>query len=126
MCKHWLNVHDCMTDAVRLKETKRPCSPSPCGSNTVCKERNGSGSCRCRANYSGDPYTGCRPECVLTTDCPPSRACVSNRCVDPCPGVCGVNAQCQVINHVPVCSCVAGFTGNPLTSCQLIPPCKLY
>ena len=101
---------------------RRPCSPSPCGSNAICKERNGAGSCTCLANYTGDPYTGCRPECVLSSDCPRDRACVNNRCVDPCVSTCGVNAQCQVINHAPSCSCLASFTGNALVSCQPIPP----
>lgn len=107
-----------------VEALRRPCSPSPCGSNAVCKERNGAGACSCLPTYTGDPYTGCRPECVLSSDCPRNRACVNNRCTDPCLGTCGVNAQCQVVNHVPTCSCPARFTGNALAACQPIPPCK--
>ena len=101
-----------------------PCNPSPCGANAVCKERNGAGSCTCLPEYTGDPYAGCRPECVLNTDCDRAKACVRNKCVDPCPGTCGLNAECRVVNHAPSCSCLPGYTGNPLSSCHLPPPSK--
>lgn len=99
-----------------------PCNPSPCGSNAVCNERNGAGSCTCLPDYTGDPYDGCRPECVQNSDCPHSKACTNNKCKDPCVGACGLNAQCQVFNHQPSCSCLSGYTGNPLTSCYVPPP----
>lgn len=95
-----------------------PCNPSPCGSNSICKERNGVGSCICLPEYQGDPYTGCRPECVLNTDCTGYLACIQNKCKDPCPGVCGENSVCQAVNHAPICSCFEGFIGNPLISCR--------
>lgn len=101
-----------------------PCSPSPCGANAICKERNGAGSCTCLPEYTGDPYAGCRPECVLNTDCDRAKACVRNKCVDPCPGTCGLNAECRVVNHAPSCSCLPGYTGNPLSSCHLPPASK--
>ena len=47
------------------------------------------------------------------------------KCVDPCPGTCGFNAQCDVINHSPVCSCPRPLTGNPFILCQEEPPEKL-
>lgn len=28
-----------------------------------------------------------------------------------------INLDCQVVNHNPICSCVAGFTGDPFTRC---------
>lgn len=84
----------------------------------MCKERNGAGSCSCIPEYFGDPYTGCRPECVTNTDCPRERACSNNKCIDPCPGVCGTNAECHVINHSPSCSCIQGYIGNPLSACH--------
>ena len=95
-----------------------PCNPSPCGSNTICKEKNGAGSCTCQDQYFGDPYIGCRPECVSNNDCSREKACVNNKCIDPCPGVCGLNAECRVTNHAPACYCFAGYTGNPLSSCR--------
>jgi hypothetical protein len=103
-------------------EPVNPCVPSPCGSNAVCKERNGAGSCVCLPEYIGNPYEGCRPECVLSSDCPLNKACVRNKCVDPCPGTCGQNANCQVINHSPSCTCIPGYTGDPFRYCNLPPP----
>lgn len=94
-----------------------PCNPSPCGSNAVCKD----GICSCSPNYHGDPYTGCRPECVLSNDCPRDKACIRNKCVDPCPGTCGHNAVCTVLNHIPICSCNQGSTGNAFVLCSPIP-----
>lgn len=103
-----------------LSEPVMPCNPSPCGINAVCKERNGAGSCTCVSDYHGDPYVECRPECVLNSDCSKSKSCVRNKCVDPCPGVCGINAECRVNNHIPICNCLTGFTGNPSTKCSAI------
>lgn len=50
--------------------------------------------------------------------------------MDPCPGICGRNAECNVINHVPSCGCIKGFTGNPFDQCvkeqitEIIKPCQ--
>lgn len=104
---------------------RTPCNPSPCGANAVCKERNGAGSCVCLPEYFGDPYTGCRPECVINSDCDRSKACLNNKCVDPCPGTCGLNAECRVVNHAPSCTCIVGYTGDPLSACVLIQPSKI-
>lgn len=97
-----------------LSKPVDPCNPSPCGPNAVCTD----GSCSCLSDYQGDPYIGCRPECILNNDCPLSRACIRNKCVDPCPGTCGENAQCNVYNHIPMCSCLPGMTGNAFLSCR--------
>jgi len=99
------------------EEVPNPCQPSPCGTNAVCTQRNGAGACSCIPDYQGNPYEGCRPECVLSSDCPTDRACVRNKCEDPCPGVCGQFAQCTVINHIPTCTCIPGYVGNPFASC---------
>lgn len=95
-----------------------PCVPSPCGSNALCKDRNGVGACSCSPGYLGNPYEGCRPECVLNSDCVPSKSCVRFKCEDPCPGTCGQNAICQVINHVATCNCLPRFTGDPFRFCR--------
>jgi hypothetical protein len=97
-----------------------PCSPSPCGANANCREQNGAGSCSCIQDYIGNPYEGCRPECVLNSDCPSNLACLNSKCKDPCPGTCGQNAFCQVVNHLPSCSCVSGYTGDPFRHCSMI------
>jgi hypothetical protein len=38
--------------------------------------------------------------------------------------VCGINAKCQVINHLPTCTCLPGYRGDPFSACSLIPPRK--
>ena len=100
-----------------------PCNPSPCGSNAICTERNGAAACRCIEDYFGDPYVACRPECTINSECPSNKACQNQHCIDPCPGLCGINAQCRVINHIPTCSCNEGYEGDPFSSCRL-KPCK--
>lgn len=100
-------------------EQSTPCIPNPCGVNAVCKEQNGAGSCQCLPEYFGNPYEGCRPECVINSDCPSNRACVRNKCQDPCPGTCGQNAECQVVNHLPTCTCYQGYTGDPYRYCSI-------
>ena len=94
-----------------------PCNPSPCGPNAQCRD----GICTCLPEYQGNPYQGCRPECVLNEDCPRDKACRRNKCIDPCPGTCGTNALCSVINHVPTCTCPEGMVGSPFVRCSPAP-----
>lgn len=93
-----------------------PCNPSPCGSNALCNN----GICSCISEYNGDPYRGCAPECVLNSDCPRNRACIRHKCADPCPGSCGQGAICDVINHIPMCSCPPNLQGNAFVQCRTI------
>lgn len=105
--------------------TERPpsCASSPCGPNSLCQIISGIPACSCLPNYIGVPPE-CRPECILSSECKSHLACVNQRCQDPCPGSCGVNAQCHVLNHIPVCTCMEDFTGDPFTQCTIIPPSK--
>lgn len=103
------------------EEILTPCSPSPCGPNAYCREQNTLGSCTCNDAYFGNPYEGCRPECTLDSDCPGNRACIGNKCQDPCPGRCGENAECSTVGHLPICICKTGFTGDPHRRCNAIP-----
>lgn len=110
---------------MQAKDEKiNPCEPSPCGTNAECKQQNGVGSCSCIQGYQGNPYESCKPECVLSSDCPTNKACSRNKCVDPCPGVCGVNADCSVINHIPTCTCEAGYEGDPFRECRVPLPLR--
>lgn len=59
----------------------------------------------------------CRPECVVSAECSQDKACQNLKCIDPCPGTCGSNARCQVLNHNPICSCTSGYTGDPFLRC---------
>lgn len=101
-------------------EYVNPCVPSPCGPNSQCREVNGQAVCSCLPTYVGSP-PGCRPECVVSSECPLDKACANQKCVDPCPGVCGQNANCRVNNHSPICSCSPGYTGDPFSRCYPIP-----
>lgn len=99
--------------------TERPqpkdlCNPSPCGANALCQN----GECTCLAEYQGNPYEGCRPECSTSADCTRDRTCMRSKCRDPCPGTCGYDAQCEVVQHIPICSCPTGYTGDPFTQCR--------
>lgn len=105
-----------------VKEKPTPCNPSPCGANALCREQNGAGSCECVQDYTGNPYEGCRPECIINTECSHDRACIGNKCRDPCPGVCASNADCRAVNHLPVCTCLPGYSGDPFLQCNRIPP----
>lgn len=108
------------------QERPTPCVPSPCGANAECRERNNAGSCTCLPGYFGNPYESCKPECLINSDCPSNLACYQNKCHDPCPGTCGINAYCNVINHIPSCSCPEEHFGDPYKICTFKAQCKLH
>lgn len=97
-----------------------PCQPSPCGPNSQCRETNGQAVCSCLPTYVGSPPS-CRPECVVSSECPLDKACINQKCQDPCPGTCGINARCEVRNHSPICSCKVDNTGDPFIRCYPLP-----
>ena len=80
----------------------------------------GTGQCKCLKGYFGNPYEECKPECTINSHCPFYLACVNEKCIDPCPGTCGLNAECQVVTHNPICSCRRGYTGDPYQACRPI------
>lgn len=98
-----------------------PCqSPSPCGPNSYCTV-NGKNQalCTCENGYFGDPTSrdGCKPECSRPEDCSAEKTCIQMKCRDPCPGACGISAECFVQDHRPFCQCLSGLVGDPLTRC---------
>lgn len=97
-----------------------PCQPSPCGPNSFCKELKGQAICSCATSYVGSPPS-CRPECVVSAECPSNKNCLNHKCVDPCVNTCGYDTTCRVINHNPICSCRIGYTGDPFSRCYAIP-----
>lgn len=99
-----------------LPEERDPCSPSPCGPNSKCNNANGLAICTCLPNFIGSP-PNCRAECVVNNQCPLDLACINQKCTSPCPNTCGINTQCKVINHSPICICNLGFTGDPFIRC---------
>lgn len=104
-----VDINYCFVATVNADE----CNP-PCGASSVCRNR----VCSCISGYFGDPYRGCRPECVQNSDCLADKACINLKCVDPCAGTCGRNAECTVINHIPICNCIDRHDGDPFTSCN--------
>lgn len=119
-----LNFYNFLVPAP-TKESGNPCIPSPCGPNSQCRVIDTQPACSCLPNFIGRP-PNCRPECINDSECPNNLACKNGKCRDPCPGSCGINAQCTVINHSSVCSCFKGYTGDPISSCILLPPCKIH
>ena len=101
-----------------LKQSS-PCSPSPCGPNSQCREQDDRPICSCLSNYNGAP-PNCRPECVYNSECSLDTACVNLKCIDTCLGACGFNSECRMVNHNPICSCPKGFSGDPFLQCQKI------
>jgi hypothetical protein len=110
-------LHDFIIATERDEPLRNPCEPSPCGPNSKCRVTNGHAVCSCITGYVGTPPT-CRPECVISADCSQDRACLNQKCRDPCPGNCGINARCHVINHNPICTCTPGYNGDPFVKCH--------
>lgn len=102
-----------------------PCIPSPCGPNSHCHNIGNNAQCSCLPNFSGSP-PNCRPECVINSECQSNMACINEKCRDPCPGSCGLNALCQVTNHNSICYCPEGYTGNSFEVCRPLPPTREY
>lgn len=94
-----------------------PCTPSPCGPNSQCREINSQAVCSCRDTFIGIP-PNCRPECTINSECATDKACVNRKCVNPCRDQCGKNANCRVIAHNPMCSCQEHYTGDPFSYCM--------
>lgn len=96
--------------------TANPCSTTVCGPNSQCRETNNQAVCSCWPTYLGIP-PACRPECVINSECSQNQACMKQKCVNPCIGVCGIRATCEVINHNPICACPPAHTGDPFVQC---------
>ena len=92
-----------------------PCSVNDiCGQNAECRNEGGRPVCQCLSGHKGDPYTGCvRGDCISNSECRDNQACQDYKCVDPRQLSCGSGADCQVNNHVAICRCPRGFTGDP-------------
>lgn len=95
----------------------------PCARNAECYGSNHRPACKCPPGYEGNAFDRCqRVECHTDTDCPNNRACIGQRCVDPCSSVadppCAQNAICYAQNHAAGCVCPSHLPeGNPLSYC---------
>lgn len=85
------------------------------------------GNCICpiefgyRLDFKGNciPKTG--PECETDNQCPDHKYCnpEMKTCDDPClKKRCGTNAFCNATNHIAVCQCSSGYSGNPEIYCS--------
>lgn len=61
----------------------------------------------------------------MNHECPHNKACIQEKCQNPCTKSCGLNAKCDVVNHTPFCTCESGYEGDAFISCSRIPPSKL-
>ena len=96
-----------------------PCNPNPCGQySNPPRQRGDRCDCSCLQGMIGSP-PNCRPECIFNPDCPTDKACQAQKCIDPCPGLCGINAYCRVRNHVPICVCNERHVGDPFSRCYV-------
>lgn len=106
-------------------DTGDPCIPSPCGPNSQCRIVGNTPACSCLPDFIGRA-PNCRPECMISAECPSNLACINIKCSDPCIGACGVHTKCTVLNHNSVCQCLPGYTGDPFSSCTEVLRCKTF
>lgn len=77
--------------------------------------------CECPDGYVADEKLGCITLSPIVTgcerddDCADKTACINSLCTDPC--ACGSHANCEIVNHRPVCICEKGYYGNPEIAC---------
>lgn len=124
-----LTSSDCPDSAACINSRcKNPCDASnACGANAICTVSGHRSFCKCPTNARGDPNIECRLiECSENTDCSQSKSCLDAKCVNPCTisNACGRNSNCVVENHIGICSCQPGTTGNPILGCVPISYCS--
>ncbi|GFR23990.1 papilin, partial [Trichonephila clavata] len=57
--------------------------------------------------------------CTSHSDCSSTQVCFKNQCQFACRlGMCGIDAECRVINHVAQCRCPPGYKGDPHVRCR--------
>lgn len=106
----------CYKNTVQATPIETPCTPSPCGFNSQCRELDHHAVCSCLPDMIGAP-PNCRPECLVSSECGLDKSCINQKCKNPCEGVCGLHARCQVVNHNAICSCELGYNGDPFVRC---------
>ncbi|CAH0548908.1 unnamed protein product [Brassicogethes aeneus] len=118
-------ILQCLSTALAMSYVST-CSSGTCGQNAQCQVVGGRPVCSCLRGYSGDPISLCkRSECLDNSECRGHQTCRNGVCINPCDGICGTNANCDARNHVPVCSCPAGYTGDPFSRCRRFDPEEL-
>ena len=109
-----------------------------CAPTAICSVINHVEACKCPSGFIGDPFVLCSPEkdpipelqdveCEVDSDCPSGRACLDNKCRNPCYSLspCDDTAVCSVVDTVPfrtmICSCREGWIPDSDRSCVPIP-----
>ena len=121
------NLSNGISDQYFIGRCVDPCI-GHCGRGATCSVVNHRPICSCPSRSTGDARIECKTlQCIENTDCDSGKSCVKNTCVDVCrlDGVCGNNAKCTTINHTPLCSCDAGYTGDPTVGCTRIQQCAV-
>lgn len=109
------------------------CRDDPCGLRATCTVQDGrplaSVMCQCGPGLTGDPFRECVPVATIPSgcsseyECPWDETCSDGRCVDPCKNTqCAPGASCRALGHRGVCSCSAGYHGDPDVLCTLGKP----
>lgn len=81
-------------------------------------------TCTCPEGYIVDQYGKCitlppvKTGCETDLECDPNTACINAVCKDPC--ACGLNADCSIVDHKPVCTCKPNFYGDPKVECVTV------
>ncbi|XP_036344722.1 fibrillin-3-like, partial [Rhagoletis pomonella] len=127
--------NECLTDSdcpssasCQNSRCRSPCErENACGRNATCSAQSHNAICTCPSNARGDPSIECvYIECSDNEDCANEKACLESKCVDPCtlPNVCGANARCTAQNHIGVCTCETGTTGDAQLGCVALQYCN--
>lgn len=121
---HPYSMYTIATAIEKPRPSGNPCINNPCGPFSQCRAIGDTPACSCLPNYIGRA-PNCRPECVISAECPSNLACINQKCSDPCVGACGAHTYCTAINHNSICKCDPGYTGDPFSICSEIPKCKM-
>lgn len=97
------------------------CSPllTSCGRGAECLAINHKAICECPSGYGGNPKVGCMLlGCRSNSDCPTNKACINNKCENPCSrNPCTGVTECYVDNHAVECTCPHGYVRDHHDEC---------
>ena len=66
-------------------------------------------TCKCPESYTGDGTVSCTPD--VTFEIPSIHHTVQDTA---CSSIsCGPNSECRIVDGLPKCNCISGYTGNP-------------
>lgn len=113
---------DCPISAACYNNTCRnPCeTPGACGINAECIPLAHEATCKCPLRTKEDNNHNCIPvDCIAANDCSDDKTCLNSTCINPCklPNICGEKAYCSPSNHLGICICEAGTTGDAYLGC---------